>query len=105
LRSLLLEYLLDVDHESHRLLAGVERIMVFALLFDRVEYRLGEHSHAATFTTLREHMASLKSADVCLEFCGSTRMSDWDFRRAEANIEDYLEGGTCLSDRTRRLLE
>lgn len=105
LRSLLLEYLLDVDHESHRLLAGVERIMVFALLFDRVQFRLGEHSHVTTFTSLREQMVSLKSAEVCLEFCGAMRMSDWDFRRAEANIEDYLEGGLYLSDRTRKLLE
>jgi hypothetical protein len=105
MRSLLLEYLLDVDHESHRLLARIERIMVFALLFDRTKYRSGGHSHTATFTSLREHMTCLSSANVCLEFCGPTRASDWDFRRAETDIEDYLTGGVCLSDRTRELLE
>jgi hypothetical protein len=104
MRSLLLECPLDVDHESHRLLAKMERVMVFALLFDRSEYWSGRHSHTATFTSLREHMACLSSANVCLEFCGSTRTSDWDFRRAEADIEDYLTGGACLSDRTRKLL-
>jgi len=104
LRSLLLGYLLDVDHESHRLLARVERMMVFALLFDRAEYRLGQHSHTATFTSLREHLPFLKWADVCLEFCASASVGDWDFRRAEANIEDYLTGGVPLSDRSRKLL-
>jgi hypothetical protein len=102
LRSLLLECLLDVDHESHRFLAKVKHITVFALLFDRVQD--WSDSHVVTFTSLPDHMAYLSSANVCLEFCGSTGMSDWDFRRAEADIEDYLMGGACLSDRTRKLL-
>jgi hypothetical protein len=49
LRSLLLECFLDVDHESHRFLAKVKHITVFALLFDRVQD--WSDSHVVTFTS------------------------------------------------------
>jgi hypothetical protein len=104
MKSVLLEYLLDVDHESHGLLTEVENIMVFALLLDRADFRSGMHSHIHMFASLRQRKSCFVSADVCLEYCGTSRMSDWDFRRAETDIERYLTGGACLSDRTRKLL-
>jgi hypothetical protein len=104
MKSVLLEYLLDVDHESHGLLTKVKNITVFALLFDRADFRSGMHSHTHMFTSLREKKSRFMSADVCLEYCGTSRVGDWDFRRAEADIEQYLMGSPLLSERTCKLL-
>lgn len=104
MKSVLLEYLTDVDYESHGLLSEVKNIMVFALLFDHADYRSDIHSHTHMFTSLREKKPFFLSADVCLEYCGRSRMGDWDFRRAEADIEQYLMGSPLLSKKTRKLL-
>ncbi|GAB7336684.1 hypothetical protein MBLNU13_g10355t1 [Cladosporium sp. NU13] len=104
MKSVLLEYLTDVDYESHGLLSKVKNIMVFALLSDHADFGSGIHSHTRMFTSLREEEAFFVSADVCLEYCGTSRMRDWDFRRAEADIEQYLMGSPLLSERTRKLL-
>ena len=104
MKSVLLEFLTDVDYESHGLLSEVKNIIVFALLFDQADFRSDIHSHTRMFMSLREKKPFFVSADVCLEYCGTSRMGDWDFRRAEADIEQYLMGGPLLSERTRKLL-